>query len=235
MMRPELVADISRAIADKTTIVPSIKCRIGVNDDDHYGYLANFVDVVSRKGGVSQFIIHARKAVLDPAWSPQKNRTIPPLKYEYVYQLLREFPHLDIGINGGIKSYEEIVSHVQHGADEVMIGRGVMENPFYYRHIDQLIKSSSTSAALTPSLVTRGEVLRKYVSYIQQQEAAVQDGTVSCSYLLSPVLNLFTGCRNGRLFRRILSELEKDSLSAKKIGDEVLRASEVISIDVMDS
>lgn len=227
MMNPELVAEICRAIADKTAIVPSIKCRIGVNDADSYPDLAKFVDTVSRKGEAHQFIIHARKAVLDPSWSPQKNRTIPPLRYEFVYQLLEDFPHLYIGINGGIRSYEEITGHLLKGVKEVMVGRAVIDDPFYFHQIDHLVHSSPTST------LSRGEVLEsyaKYVKQIEQNSQKVGEPGVSRSYLLAPILNIFTGCHNGKLFRRLLSEAEKDGSS---VADAILRASQVIPDDVL--
>jgi tRNA-dihydrouridine synthase A len=230
MMNPELVADICRAIADKTAIVPSIKCRIGVNDADSYSHLAEFVDMVSRKGEVHQFIIHARKAVLDPSWSPQKNRTIPPLRYEFVYQLLADFPQLYLGINGGIRSYEEISGHILKGVEEVMVGRAVIDDPFYFHQIDHHLPLSLSSP--TPTL-SRGQVLENYVKYVQQEEKNSHNGSgppVPRSYLLGPILNIFTGCHNGKLFRRLLSEAEKDGSS---VADAILRAAEVIPGDVL--
>jgi tRNA-dihydrouridine synthase A len=233
MMNPELVADICRAIADRTAIVPSIKCRIGVNNADSYPHLAEFVDMVSKRGEVHQFIIHARKAVLDPSWSPQKNRTIPPLRYEYVYQLLRDFPHLSLGINGGIRSYDEISGHLLRGVAEVMVGRGVIDDPFYYHQIDRHLLPIA-SPTTTPPFPTRGEVLESYVKYVQQEERKSLTGesgsAVPRSYLLAPILNIFTGCHNGKVFRRLLSESEKENSS---VADAILRASQVIPDEVM--
>jgi tRNA-dihydrouridine synthase A len=248
MRTPELVADICRSIAERTSIMPSVKCRIGVDDNDSYSHLASFVDTVSRQGGVTQFIVHARKAVLDPSWSPLKNRTIPPLKYEYVHQLRAEFPDLYLGINGGIRSLEEISSQLdQGGVEEVMVGRGVIDNPFVYRHIDQLVSAPTSTVP-----VTRREVLLGYAAYLRRLELASFSTTPTISpthvsrrsFLLAPVLNLFTGCHNGRLFRRLLSDKDPApvppgsftpvSLSSLSAAEAILRASEVISTEDLD-
>jgi tRNA-dihydrouridine synthase A len=240
MRTPELVAEICQSIADKTGVAPSVKCRIGVDDNDSYAHLASFVDTVSRRGGVSQFIVHARKAVLDPSWSPLKNRTVPPLKYEYVHQLREEFPHLYLGINGGIVSLDEISSHLDQGVDEVMVGRGVIDNPFAYRHIDQLVNPASA----TSGSVTRREVLVSYVDYLRRLErtSAASAAASRRSFLIAPILNLFTGCHNGRLFRRLLSDtagkdpaLASCSLSDLSAAEAILRASEVLSPETLDS
>jgi tRNA-dihydrouridine synthase A len=102
----------------------SIKCRLGVDKEDSYEFLYNFIKTVEGSG-ITTFIIHARNAIL-AGLSPRQNRHIPPLKYDYVYRLKKDFPHLNIIINGGIKSMEESVNHLQH-VDGVMIGRAAYE------------------------------------------------------------------------------------------------------------
>lgn len=139
MKDPPLVADLCSAIRDATGVFPTVKCRIGVDELDSYEYLSNFIDLVSRKGQVNHFFIHARKAVLDKKFSPHDNRTIPPLKYEYVYRLIEDFPHLEFTLNGGVVTYEEILTHKARGVHGVMIGRGVINHPYMYRHVDNLI------------------------------------------------------------------------------------------------
>ena len=118
MLDPQLVSDLCRSISEATGQPATVKCRIGVNDNDSYQYLSDFIDFVQNKAGVEHFIIHARKAILDKNFSPDDNRKIPPLKYDYVYQLVREFPELNFTINGGILNFEDIQTHLQHGEME---------------------------------------------------------------------------------------------------------------------
>uniref|UniRef100_A0A7S3A1N0 DUS-like FMN-binding domain-containing protein n=1 Tax=Rhodosorus marinus TaxID=101924 RepID=A0A7S3A1N0_9RHOD len=103
MKTPDLVADITARMsaAVRETVPISVKCRIGVDDIDSYESLRHFIETVSSKGGVKRFVIHARKAILK-GLSPAQNRSIPPLKYDYVYRLIDEFPDLYFTINGGV-------------------------------------------------------------------------------------------------------------------------------------
>lgn len=142
MLQPQLVADCMAAIqegAGPGTAV-SVKCRLGVDDDDSYEQLANFVRVVSTRGGVKNFIIHARKCLLK-GLSPAQNRTVPPLRPDWVWALKRDFPHLSFQLNGGVLSSYAVNSllHVdataQHGLgpgaiDGVMVGRAAYNDPW---------------------------------------------------------------------------------------------------------
>lgn len=266
MMKPDVVSDICKSIADKTGIIPSVKCRIGVdnhgiglggftyndkiqknnkfdnndsnnsnnndiNDNDEYKYLTEFIHKVNSNSGVKDFIIHARKAILDSSFSPTDNRTIPPLKYNYVYQLIKDFPHLNFVLNGGVKSFEELFIHRQNGVNEVMIGRGILEDPFYYRYIDFMSNNPDiTDFNQFHSSLTRREILLNYYNYIKQQEK--DEIHFSKSLALGSIINLFHGQPNGKLFRRVLSEniAQKDSLGSESL----LKAMEVISDDVLD-
>lgn len=115
MLDPPLVSDLCQSISEVTGQPTTVKCRIGVNDQDSYESLRQFIDIVHSKARVEHFIVHARKAILDKNFSPDDNRKIPPLKYDYVYQLVKDFPQLDFTINGGILTYEDIQKHLQHG------------------------------------------------------------------------------------------------------------------------
>jgi len=113
MAEPQLVADCVRAMRDRVDVPITVKCRIGIDDQDDYpGFLA-FVDRVAGEGGCETFIVHARKAVL-AGLSPKENREIPPLKYDYVYRLKEERSALEVIINGGIATLEEGAEHLQH-------------------------------------------------------------------------------------------------------------------------
>lgn len=259
MKSPDLVSDICKQIADNTGITPSIKCRIGLDDngfnlggdlvskskqnmrdnhenqdkiDDEYKYFTDFVHQVSTKGNVTDFIIHARKAIINSNFSPNDNRSIPPLKYQYVYQLIRDFPHLNIALNGGVRTYEDILLHRQNGVKEVMIGRGVIDDPFYYRHNDFIMNNENWDMNDIHQLsnpLTRRQILMNYCDYVQQFE---KESYNQRNILLAPVYNIFHGKPNGKLFRRILTEsmVNKDTLPSHAI----LTAMQVISDETLD-
>eukprot|EP00268_Persea_americana_P067479 TRINITY_DN9302_c0_g3_i11.p1 TRINITY_DN9302_c0_g3~~TRINITY_DN9302_c0_g3_i11.p1 ORF type:complete len:238 (+),score=45.61 TRINITY_DN9302_c0_g3_i11:416-1129(+) len=122
MLDPKFVGEAMSAIAANCDVPVSVKCRIGVDDHDSYNELCNFVYTVASLSPTRHFIIHARKALLSGI-SPAANRTVPPLKYEYYYGLLRDFPDLQFTINGGITSIDEVEAARRQGAHGVMVGR----------------------------------------------------------------------------------------------------------------
>jgi tRNA-dihydrouridine synthase A len=116
MLEPELLVDVCRRMADVTGMAPSVKCRIGVNDDYEYNRLCDFIRQLNEGAGVTEFIVHARMAILNKSFSPADNRRIPPLKYEVVHQLVNDFPStFHFSINGGISSYQDAAAHLQNG------------------------------------------------------------------------------------------------------------------------
>ncbi len=125
MGNAQLVADCVKAMRDVVSIPVTVKTRIGIDDQDSYAFLCDFIDTVSGQGECEMFIIHARKAWLS-GLSPKENREIPPLDYPRVYQLKRDFPHLTMSINGGIKSLEE--------AKEEMC---IRDSPYIERELSQ--------------------------------------------------------------------------------------------------
>ena len=126
MAEPALVAECVRAMRDRVALPVTVKCRIGIDDQDGYGPFRDFVDRVAQDGGCKTFVIHARKAILS-GLSPKENREIPPLKYDYVYQLKEDRPALEVIINGGIASLEEGRDHLRR-VDGVMMGRAAYQN-----------------------------------------------------------------------------------------------------------
>jgi hypothetical protein len=122
---------------DVVSIPVTVKTRIGIDDQDSYEFLCEFINTVSGRGECEMFIIHARKAWLS-GLSPKENREIPPLDYPRVYQLKRDFPHLTMSINGGIKSLEEARAHLEH-MDGVMVGREAYQNPGILTSVDREI------------------------------------------------------------------------------------------------
>lgn len=160
MSQPELVAECVAEMRAVTSIPVTVKHRIGIDDLQAYEDLANFVDVVSR-AGCGRFTVHARIALLQ-GLNPKENRTIPPLRYDDVYQLKRDFPHLIFEINGHIKSIADMKSHLEN-VDGVMLGRAAYENPFLFATVDQQFYGDGRPPA------TRREIIEGVMTYIEEQ------------------------------------------------------------------
>jgi len=173
------------ALRAATSVPVTVKCRIGVDDQDSYEFLANFVRQVSASGGISHFIIHARKALLK-GLSPAANRTVPPLKYDTVYRLVKDFPNLHFTLNGGVTTPEQTLQHLAHGVHGVMIGRQAVEGPWIFREIDQALAmrqaaAGSTANAYEDEVVARQQVVLDYAKYAQAFMESVQQAASSTS------------------------------------------------------
>ena len=133
-----------------------MKCRIGVDDMDSWEHIVNFIRVVSEEGGVTKFIIHARKAHLK-GLNPRQNRTIPPLKWDWVFDLKQTFPHLNFVINGGFSDVEKVIEilsddHPQrshNGLEGCMSGRMAMNTPWECAKIDREVYGDTSSDTMT--------------------------------------------------------------------------------------
>lgn len=193
MLKPELVKDCVLAMQDKVSVPVTVKCRIGVDKQESYDFLHNFVEVVS-SSGCNTFIIHARNAWLH-GLSPKENRNIPPLRYDIVYQLKQNFPDLEIIINGGITRYEQISEHLQR-TDGVMLGREAYHNPYILSEID------SRYYGVDEPIITRAEVLKHLINYAQQQF----NNDIYLKHITRHILGLFHGQPGARQWRRHLSE-----------------------------
>ncbi|WGE34125.1 tRNA dihydrouridine(20/20a) synthase DusA [Actinobacillus genomosp. 1] len=192
MAKADLVADCIKAMQDAVQIPVTVKHRIGIDDLDSYEFLCDFIEKVQPYS--NDFIVHARKAWLS-GLSPKQNREIPPLDYERVYQLKRDFPHLNISINGGIKTVEEIKRHLAF-VDGVMVGREAYQNPSLLGEIDSQIFGENRP------LVTAREAVEKMLPYI---EAQTQKG-VYLNHIVRHMLGAFQNCKGARQWRRHLSE-----------------------------
>ena len=135
MLEPHLVSECLSNMQNAVKIPVSIKCRLGIDNHESYEFLHNFISIV-KNSGTNIFIIHARNGVLK-GLSPRQNRNIPPLKYEYVYKLKKDFPELEIIINGGIKNLDDSKNHLDK-VDGVMIGRAAYDNPFMLKDIEPM-------------------------------------------------------------------------------------------------
>jgi tRNA-dihydrouridine synthase A len=201
MAEPELIASCVAAMRAEVDLPVTVKTRIGIDDVDSYQALAGFVRTVAT-AGCEVFIIHARKAWLS-GLSPKDNREIPPLRYDVVYQLKRDFPELEVIINGGIKSLAEAQRHLAQ-VDGVMIGREAYNNPFMLGQVDQQFYGS------TRPVMDRKTVLQGLVPYIESELAA---GT-HIRHITRHVLGLFQGIPGARQWRRQLSDSQSVSLQS---------------------
>lgn len=192
MAEPDLVANCVDAMKQACDIPVTVKTRIGIDEQDSYDFVRDFVGTIAEKG-CELFIIHARKAWLN-GLSPKENRTIPPLKYETVYQLKKDFPHLCIEINGGIKTLDQ-VKHTLAQTDGVMIGREAYQNPYFLAEIEKDIFG-------TPNIRTRHDVIEDLKPYILK----CLDNDIPLKDITRHILGLFQGIRGAKAFRRTLSE-----------------------------
>ncbi|WP_256435645.1 tRNA dihydrouridine(20/20a) synthase DusA [Aliikangiella sp. G2MR2-5] len=209
MAEPRLVAECVKAMKESVSLPVTLKHRIGIDDLDSYQFLTDFVGI-NAEAGCNTFIVHARKAILS-GLSPKQNREIPPLDYPRVYQLKKDFPHLEIIINGGITTLEQAKSHLSN-VDGVMIGREAYHNPFILADVDHLFYQSESSKQ------TRYEVVEKLRPYIEQELAS---GT-RLQHISRHLLGLFHGQPRGKRWRRYLSENAYKSGAGIEVIDAAL-------------
>ncbi len=204
MAEPELVAECISAMQQSVSIPVTVKSRIGIDDLDSYEQLLCFISTIA-DAGCETFIIHARKAWLK-GLSPKQNRDVPPLRYEVVYQLKKDFPGLHIILNGGVTSLQRTKEIIQH-VDGVMVGREAYHNPYLLAEVDvQLF-------AMSGPIKTRHEVIMELIPYIQQH--LLQGGRLHS--ITRHILGLFHGVPGARAWRRTLSEN-----ATKKGADETV-------------
>ncbi|ELZ5941225.1 tRNA dihydrouridine(20/20a) synthase DusA [Providencia stuartii] len=194
MADAQLVADCVKAMQDMVSIPVTVKTRIGIDEQDSYQFLCDFIETVSAKGGCEMFIIHARKAWLS-GLSPKENREIPPLDYPRVYQLKRDFPQLTIAINGGIKTLEEAKEHLRH-LDGVMVGREAYQNPAILTAVDNQLFNSQLP------VVNAVDAVQQMFPYIEKE---LSRGTY-LGHITRHMLGIFQGIPGARQWRRYLSE-----------------------------
>ncbi len=193
MAEPQLIAECVSAMRQAVNIPVTVKHRIGIDDQVEHEALVNFVSTVAQ-AGCETFIVHARKAWLK-GLSPKENREIPPLRYELVYALKREFPQLEIIINGGITTLEQCQQHLQQ-VDGVMVGREAYHNPWLLAKVD------STIYDLCDGFEQPQAVLQAFLPYVEQQLAQ----GVPLGHMSRHILGLFQGMPGARQWRRLISE-----------------------------
>lgn len=193
MSDAKLVADCFSAMQEATDTPVTIKQRIGIDEQDSYQFLCDFTGTVAN-AGCQTFIVHARKAWLK-GLSPKQNREIPPLDYDRVYQLKRDFPELEIIINGGIKTLDDTMIHLEH-VDGVMIGREAYHNPYLLADVDRTLYHSEDPP---PS---RLQVLELFSDFVGNE---IESG-IKLSHMTRHILGLYQGVPGARKFRRYISE-----------------------------
>jgi tRNA-dihydrouridine synthase A len=193
MIEPALVAECMAAIGAAVRVPATVKCRLGVDDQDPEASLFGLVDLCA-EAGVTTFVVHARKAWLK-GLSPKENRDIPPLDYPLVYRLKRERPQLTVVINGGIGSLEEAEAHLAEGVDGVMLGRAAYHTPDILGAVDRRL-----FGAPGPD-VTAEDAVAAYLPYIERNLAA----GVRLHAMVRHMLGLFHGRPGARAWRRILT------------------------------
>ena len=189
MAEPDLVAECIHSMQKAVSIPVTVKHRIGIDDMQSYEEMLHFVDTVAATG-CTHFIVHARIAILQ-GLSPKENREVPPLRYEDVYRLKQERPHLTIEINGGIKTFTETQQHLQH-VDGVMIGREAYHNPYLLAEMGQLWNLEAPN---------RFDIMQQMIPYIHQR---VAEGA-PLSIITRHILGLFQNLPGARKWRQALS------------------------------
>lgn len=193
MKEPQLVADCVTAMQQVVSVPVTVKTRLGVDEFDSYEFLCRFIDTMTEVG-VESLALHARKAWLK-GLSPKENRDVPPLQYEKVYQVKRDYPQLEILINGGIKTIEDTSQHLEY-VDGVMIGREAYSNPYLLAEMDRQFYDPECSVISEYTLIDR------YLPYAERQHAA----GVPVRALTRFLVGLFKGQPGSRAWRRALSE-----------------------------
>ncbi len=230
MADPSHVAELMDAMAQVTKKPVSIKHRVGITgfgyERQSYEELAEFVSCVAAAGS-ERFVVHARIAMLE-GLNPRENRTIPPLRYQDVYQLKQQFPDLHIEINGQIKDVASIRQHLKAGMDGVMIGRASYENPSLMAYLDAFERDWQGGGSRNPEWplpsFDRSDLVLKYADYLDQES-----GTgLSPRAHIWPILELFNGIPGSRKYRQILSQAYRPPVSVLGLAKSALEA---LSID----
>ncbi len=191
MREPALVAGCVAAMIDACGVPVTVKCRLGVDDDHDYQRFLAFIDTVADAGS-RMFVVHARNAWLK-GLSPKENREVPPLRYDWAYALGRDRPALQVVVNGGIASREEVLAHLGH-VDGAMLGRAAYHDPYLLHRIDCALAARPEQP--------RATLLRALRPYVEDQLSR----GVALKHITRHLLGLFHGQPGGRAFRQVLSE-----------------------------
>ena len=197
MIEPNLVQRCLNAMKQSVSIPVTTKCRTGIDKIEDYDFLQSFVEGIANQN-IATIIIHARNAILK-GLSPRQNRTIPPLKYDYVYRIKEDFPELEIIINGGINPLIEAKDHLQN-ADGVMLGRAPYDNPMMLDDVDSEIFGEPKKQIL------RLDILKEYLTYLEE----LDDPKIRLNQVLKHIYGLNKGLKNARKYRYEINQIMKE-------------------------
>tara|TARA_B100000686_G_scaffold110727_1_gene117870 strand:+ start:3092 stop:4084 length:993 start_codon:yes stop_codon:yes gene_type:complete len=192
MKEPNLVADCLIKMQSLTSLPVTVKTRIGYDEVEDYENLFNFINTL-KKTGIKTFIVHARKAMLGK-FTPKQNLNIPPLKYENVYKLKEDFKDLEIIINGGISSNEQIKNHLKK-VNGVMLGRSIYHSPYFLADIEKEIFNNN-------KIRSRQEVMENFIPYVKNE---IKKGT-RMNQIMRHTLGLFHGQTGSSYWKKYLSQ-----------------------------
>ena len=207
MSKPSIVADCIKVMSKEVDIPLSIKTRIGIDDQDDYEFLFRFIDKTAN-AGCNHFIIHARKALLQGV-SPKDNRRIPPIDYERVYRLKKDFAELSIEVNGEINSIEEIETHFKF-VDGAMIGRHAFKNSSFLQDIQEHFYSDK-------KLLSKYEIINAMLVYAKEQT----DQGISIHLITRHMNQLLKGSNGARKWRNILGSNQHKSIDSYDLIEEI--------------
>ena len=193
MKEANLVKQCLEGMKAETVIDVSLKCRIGVDEFDTYEFFKNFISTVI-ESGIKIIFIHARKAYLK-GLDPKRNRTLPPLKYDFVYKIKKEFPHIKFIINGGLDNIDDCLDQLNY-LDGVMVGRSIQANPFFLEDVDSKFYN------LEKIEIDRSFIVKKYFDYVKENV-----DLISTYELLSPLLALCFGVPGSKKFKQEVNDL----------------------------
>ena len=193
MKEANLVKQCLEGMKSETSIDVSLKCRIGVDEFDTYDFFKSFISTVI-ESGIKIIFIHARKAYLK-GLDPKRNRTLPPLKYDFVYKIKKEFPHIKFIINGGLDNIDDCLDQLNY-LDGVMVGRSIQANPFFLEEVDSKFYN------LEKIEIDRSFVVKKYFDYVKENV-----DLISTYELLSPLLALCFGVPGSKKFKQEVNDL----------------------------
>ena len=205
MAEPQLVADCVKAMVDVVQVPVTVKHRIGIDKDESYAFVRDFVGTVAA-AGCTVFIVHARNAWLK-GLSPKENREVPPLRYELVHRLKAEFPHLTLCVNGGITTSEQVAGQLQQ-LDGVMIGREAYHNPWWLSGWDAAFYGAGSAD------LTREQVEEQMCDYMAAEAAA--HGT-PWSAIARHMLGLRHGLPGARKWRQVWSDHRLKALHPRDV------------------
>jgi len=220
MKEPNLVGDCINEMKNACNLPITVKTRIGYDNFEDYEYFKKFLTII-KKSGTKTFVIHARRAILDKL-TPKQNLSIPPLNYNFVYNIKKDFKDNTIILNGGIDSIDKIKTHLKN-VDGVMIGRAAYHSPYFLADVEREIFNND-------NVLTRVEVMEQMVPYIKQE---TKKGT-RLNQIMRHTIGLFHGQKGSSYWKRYLSEnmciREADLQKVNHIMDHIKNNSIVASL-----